>query len=135
MFHHYNPNKILVRDTEFARFLRGHLRDKRIFTCQFVRNRKWSVCYWINGTYGDLRELAPLGKEPIGTRELTMRVALNLPGNAEGDRNREQYRNFLRESDRAWTRAELDEMEEERDADRFIHRRARTGGNATYITT
>ena len=78
---HMKPGEHVVRDTEFARYLRRHLRDESLFTAFNTVSGRWFLALWIRKDQGLAQDIEDLGENlELATRALVVALERSRDG-------------------------------------------------------
>jgi hypothetical protein len=75
-----------IRETDFVRHLRRHLRDETLFTAYNVQSRRWFLAYWVNKDRGLANDVDDLGPNmEFATRKLVQQLERSRDGVTASD--------------------------------------------------
>jgi len=123
----FDPSVHFVRETPFASYLRGHLRDPLLFTYYHGKTENWLVAAWVDERKERLLELAVLGKTWAGTRDVVKSIETMVLTNPEGMKNRKENIRLAKTAMKHWDNEELEEAQETAGAMEFLQRKAKHG--------
>ena len=98
----------LVRDTEFARYVREHLRDEQLFTCYNAVTKRWFLGLWLNKDAGVAQDVEDLG---VNLELANRNLVKDLERSREGITADDMKRSIMRAEKRAIERQNQEAIE------------------------